>query len=177
MICGVANSFPPFRIPAWPTPTPTRPPVRVLIVDDDKAHAETVADVLEPENCDCTVAAGGKAGLAKLAGEPFDVVVTDLKMDGADGLQVLEAAKNELPDAEVIVVTGYGTVSAAVDAMRRDAFTFLSKPIDAAELRRAVAQAAERIRLIRRNAGAEPAAGRAVRVRGRGRQQRGRCGG
>ena len=128
------------------------PPVRVLIVDDDRAHAETVADVLEPANCDCTVAAGGKAGLAKLAEAAFDVVVTDLKMDGADGLQILEAAKKELPDSEVIVVTGYGTVSAAVDAMRRDAFTFLAKPLDAAELRKAVSQAAERIRLIRRNA-------------------------
>ena len=133
-------------------PAPDDVPVRVLIVDDDRAHAETVADALEPAHHDCTVAAGGKAGLAKLAEEPFDVVVTDLKMDGADGLEILEAAKRELPDAEVIVVTGYGTVSAAVDAMRRDAFTFLAKPLDIAELRRSVAQAAERIRLIRRNA-------------------------
>ena len=137
---------------ADPDPADDAVPVRVLIVDDDRAHAETVADALEPANCDCTVAAGGAAGLTILGERPFDVVVTDLKMDGADGLAILEAAKRELPDCEVIVVTGYGTVSAAVDAMQKDAFTFLAKPLDLAELRRTVAQAAERIRLIRRNA-------------------------
>ncbi|QDT17129.1 sigma-54-dependent transcriptional regulator [Alienimonas californiensis] len=127
-------------------------PIRVLIVDDDKAHAETVADVLDPVGCECTVAAGGKAGVAAVAAEVYDVVVTDLKMEGADGLKVLERTKEELPDAEVIVVTGYGTVDSAVDAMQRDAFTYLAKPLDVARLRAAVAQAAKRIRLARKNA-------------------------
>ena len=127
-------------------------PIRVLIVDDDAAHAETVADALEPVGCDCTVVTGGKAGVEAVEANVFDVVVTDLKMDGADGLTVLERTKEELPDAEVIVVTGYGTVDSAVDAMRRDAFTYLAKPLDVTQLRAAVAQAAKRIRLIRRNA-------------------------
>ena len=127
-------------------------PIRVLIVDDDAAHAETVADALEPVGCDCTVVTGGKAGVAAVEADVFDVVVTDLKMDGADGLTVLERTKEELPDAEVIVVTGYGTVDSAVDAMRRDAFTYLAKPLDVTRLRAAVAQAAKRIRLIRKNA-------------------------
>ena len=127
-------------------------PVRVLIVDDDAAHAETVADALEPVGCDCTVAITGAAGVAAVEGETFDVVVTDLKMDGVDGLTVLQRTKEELPEAEVIVLTGYGSVPTAVDAMRRNAFTYLAKPLDVAELRAAVTGAAKRIRLIRRNA-------------------------
>ena len=127
-------------------------PIRVLIVDDDAAHAETVADALDPVGCDCTVVVGGRAGVDAVEAEVFDVVVTDLKMDGADGLTVLERTKEELPDAEVIVVTGYGTVDSAVDAMQRDAFTYLAKPLDVARLRAAVTQAAKRIRLARRNA-------------------------
>ena len=127
-------------------------PIRVLIVDDDEAHAETVADALEPVGCDCTVVVGGAAGVEAVEREVFDVVITDLKMDGADGLTVLERTKEELPDAEVIVVTGYGSVDSAVDAMRRDAFTYLAKPLDVARLRAAVTQAAKRIRLARHNA-------------------------
>ena len=127
-------------------------PIRVLIVDDDAAHAETVADALEPVGCDCTVVTGGAAGVAAVESDVYDVVVTDLKMDGTDGLAVLEKTKEELPEAEVIVVTGYGTVESAVDAMRRDAFTYLAKPLDVARLRAAVAQAAKRIRLLRKNA-------------------------
>ena len=127
-------------------------PIRVLIVDDDAAHAETVADALEPVGCDCTVVTGGAAGVAAVESDVYDVVVTDLKMDGTDGLAVLEKTKEELPEAEVIVVTGYGTVESAVDAMRRDAFTYLAKPLDVARLRAAVSQAAKRIRLLRKNA-------------------------
>ena len=66
------------------TPTPEQgsggPPVRVLIVDDDAGHAETVADVLEPLGCDTTVVGSGEAGVKRVESEEFDVVITDLKM-------------------------------------------------------------------------------------------------
>ncbi|NNJ24428.1 sigma-54-dependent transcriptional regulator [Alienimonas chondri] len=127
-------------------------PIRVLIVDDDAAHAETVADSLDPVGCDCTVVTGGKAGVEAVERDVYDVVITDMKMDGADGFAVLEKTKEELPDAEVIVMTGYGTIDSAVDAMQRDAFTYLNKPLDIARLRTAVKQASKRIRLARKNA-------------------------
>jgi two-component system response regulator HydG len=127
-------------------------PIRVLIVDDDEAHAQAVAQSLERIGCDCTVANSGKRGAALIESENFDVVVTDMKMDEVDGLEILAKTKEELPEAEVIVVTGHGSINSAVTAMQHGAYTYLSKPLDIGELRAAVQKASTRVRLIRRNA-------------------------
>jgi two-component system, NtrC family, response regulator HydG len=128
-------------------------PLRVLIVDDDEAHAQAVAESLERINCDCAVATSGARGIAMIESEnDFDVVVTDMKMDEVDGLEILRKSKEELPDAEVIVVTGHGSITSAVTAMQHGAYTYLSKPLDINELRAAVQKASSRVRLIRRNA-------------------------
>ncbi len=126
-------------------------PVRVLIVDDDEAHAQAVAESLERIRCDCTVATSGRRGSTLIESENFDVVVTDMKMDEVDGLAILGKTKEELPDAEVIVVTGHGSINSAVTAMQHGAYTYLPKPIDINELRTAVEKASTRLRLIRRN--------------------------
>ena len=127
-------------------------PIRVLIVDDDEAHAQAVAESLERISCDCTVATSGQRGATMIESENFDVVVTDMKMDEVDGLAILSKTKEELPDAEVIVVTGHGSINSAVTAMQHGAYTYLPKPIDINELRTAVEKASTRLRLIRRNA-------------------------
>ena len=75
-----------------------------------------------------------------------------MKMDEVDGLEILAKTKEELPDAEVIVVTGHGSINSAVTAMQHGAYTYLSKPLDIGELRSAVQKASTRVRLIRRNA-------------------------
>ena len=127
-------------------------PIRVLIVDDDEAHATAVAQSLDRIGCDTTVANSGKRGVSLIESENFDVVVTDMKMDEVDGLEILAKTKEELPDAEVIVVTGHGSINSAVNAMQHGAYTYLSKPLDINELRSAVQKASSRVRLIRRNA-------------------------
>jgi two-component system, NtrC family, response regulator HydG len=127
-------------------------PIRVLIVDDDESHAQAVSQSLERIGCDSTVASSGKRGVALIESENFDVVVTDMKMDDVDGLEILRKTKEELPDAEVIVVTGHGSITSAVTAMQHGAYTYLSKPLDIGELRAAVQKASTRVRLIRRNA-------------------------
>lgn len=127
-------------------------PIRVLIIDDDEAHAQAVAENLERINCDCTVATTGQRGAGLIEGESYDVVVTDLKMDDVDGLAILRKTKEELPDAEVILLTGHGTINSAVTAMQHGAYTYLTKPIDINELRTTVEKASTRLRLIRRNA-------------------------
>ena len=127
-------------------------PIRVLIVDDDEAHAQAVAQSLERIGCDTTVANSGKRGVSLIESENFDVVVTDMKMDEVDGLEILAKSKEELPDAEVIVVTGHGSITSAVNAMQHGAYTYLSKPLDIDELRGAVQKATTKLRLIRRNA-------------------------
>lgn len=127
-------------------------PVRVLIVDDDEGHAQAVADSLARINCDCKVASSGERGSQLIAAESWDVIVTDLRMGEIDGLEILRQAKEELPEAEVIVLTGHGSITSAVTAMQHGAYTYLTKPLDIGELRSAVEKASARLRLIRRNA-------------------------
>lgn len=126
--------------------------ISVLIVDDDEAHAHAVAESLERIGCECTIAGSGRRGIEQIEEENFDIVVTDLKMEDVDGLTILRKAKEELPEAEVIVLTGHSSIHSAVTAMQGGAYTYLTKPLDIQELRGAVEKAASRIRLIRRNA-------------------------
>jgi len=127
-------------------------PIRVLIVDDDEGHAQAVAEALERINCDCRVAGSGERGAQLIHAESWDVIVTDLRMEDVDGLEILRIAKEELPEAEVIVLTGHGSIHSAVTAMQHGAYTYLTKPLDITELRSAVEKASARLRLIRRNA-------------------------
>ncbi len=126
--------------------------VRVLIVDDEEAHAQAVAESLQRVGCDCTTASSGERGVVLLESENFDVVVTDLKMDDIDGLAILSKTKEELPDAEVILLTGHASVQSALAAGQGGASMYLTKPLDINELRNAVDKASTRMRLIRRNA-------------------------
>lgn len=133
-------------------PDLTTIPIRVLVVDDDESHAQAVAESLRRINCECQVAASGERGSSLITSESWDVIVTDLRMGDIDGLEILRLAKDELPDAEVIVLTGHGSISSAVTAMQHGAYTYLTKPLDITELRAAVEKASARLRLIRRNA-------------------------
>tara|TARA_R110002111_G_scaffold257026_1_gene324903 strand:+ start:36154 stop:37587 length:1434 start_codon:yes stop_codon:yes gene_type:complete len=126
--------------------------IRILIIDDDEAHAQAVAESLERVGCDCKIATSGEQGAKLIESETADIVITDLKMDGVDGLSILRTAKDELPDAEVIVLTGHGSINSAVTAMQLGAYTYLTKPLDISELRHAVEKASTRVRLMRRNA-------------------------
>ena len=126
--------------------------IRVLIVDDDEPHAQAVAESLERVGYDCVVAPSGPRGAQLLESDSYDIVVTDLRMEEVDGLAILRKAKEELPDAEVILLTGHGSINSAVTAMQHGAYTYLTKPLDIKELRTAVDKASERLRLIRHNA-------------------------
>lgn len=121
--------------------------MRVLIVDNDRAHAQTMADILEIVGFQCQVATSGPAGARRIEEEPFDVVITDLVMNDVDGMELLKCVKQTLSDAETIMVTGHGTVSLAVEAMQQGAFSFLEKPIKADRLRAVTQRAAEAVRL------------------------------
>ena len=127
------------------------PPAEVLIIDNDQAHAETVAESLERTGFRCRVATSGTEGARMIEESPFDAVITDLVMNDIDGLGILERARSDQPDAEVIFMTGHGTVPSAVDAMRRGAFNYLLKPLDIAQLRASTEKAVESSRLKRTN--------------------------
>jgi len=128
------------------------PPVRVLIVDNDQSHAEVVAESLQRVGYQCTVASSGTEGAERIESETFDVIITDLVMNDVDGLEILARAKESLPDAEVILVTGHGTIPSAVTAMREGAFWYLLKPLDLEQLRSVADKASVSVRLRRKNA-------------------------
>ena len=109
------------------TTASTGPPIRALIVDNDDAHAETMADSLSRVGYQCTVATTGAEGSGLLEKDSFEIVVTDLKMPDVGGLEILAKCKDVLPDAEVILVTGHGTVQSAVEAMQQGAFNYLAQ--------------------------------------------------
>ena len=127
------------------------PRVSVLIVDDERGHASAEAELLERVGFRCEVSDAGQAGVEKVRTGEFDVVVTDLVMRGADGMDVLRAAKELDPAPVVVMVTGHGSVPSAVAAMQAGAETYLLKPVNPDELREVVKRAAEKTALVKRN--------------------------
>lgn len=109
---------------------------RILVVDDEEAHARATAESLEKVGYKCTVATGGRDALRHLRRcNNIDIVVTDLVMKDIDGMEILHAAKEKIPDVQVILITGYGTVETAVKAMQNGAVTYLEKPVNIHQLR------------------------------------------
>jgi two-component system response regulator HydG len=130
---------------------PEELPIRVLIVDNDEALARAMEESLAKVGYECIVATSGPEGARKIETDTFDVVVTDLVMNDVDGMEILGRARQKLPEAEVILVTGHATVPKAVEAMQLGAFNFLEKPITPNRLRAVCEKAADAIRLKRQN--------------------------
>ena len=128
-----------------------RPHAEVLIIDNDPSHAQTVAEAVERIGFTCWTALSGTEGAQRISERQYDVIITDLMMNDIDGLGILARAKKEQPDAEVILITGYGSVPSAVAAMQQGAFNYLLKPLDLAQLRAVSEKAAESSRLRRTN--------------------------
>jgi two-component system response regulator HydG len=124
------------------------PQPRVLIVDDQRNMRTTTALVLRQQGYHVDEAESGEAALSRLLVEPFDVVLTDLKMAPLDGLAVLRGALEISPSTQVIVMTGYGTVESAVAAMQYGAYDYVSKPFKESELLVRVQRALEKRRLL-----------------------------
>jgi len=122
---------------------------RLLIVDDEAGLRSFLEAALVSEGHHVTLAVDGADALTKLESTGFDLVLTDLKMPKVDGLAVLQHVRAEHPNTQVIVLTAFGTVEAAVEAMKAGAFDFLQKPLGSpAELRLVVARALERRALL-----------------------------
>jgi two-component system, NtrC family, response regulator HydG len=133
---------------AIPPAAPETPRPRILIVDDQRNMRTTTALVLRQQGYEVAEAESGEAALSRLLAEPFDVVLTDLKMAPPDGLAVLRGALEISPSTQVIVMTGYGTVESAVEAMQQGACDYVNKPFKESELLMRVQRALERRRLI-----------------------------
>jgi two-component system response regulator HydG len=117
---------------------------RVLVVDDDDSNRVTMERILKREGYEVLHAASGKEALEILRDAPVDLVLTDLKMPGMSGIDLLKASRMVEPDVEVLVMTAYGTVETAVEAMKEGAYDFVSKPLKRMELLASVRKALEK---------------------------------
>ncbi len=124
---------------------------RLLIVDDERIALRNLEHVLAKEGYDVVATQSGRHALELVDTQPFDLVLTDLKMDKVDGMQLLQHCKARHPDLEVIMITGYATLESAVEAMKIGAFHYISKPFRLEEVRQTVAEALEKVRLKREN--------------------------
>jgi DNA-binding NtrC family response regulator len=119
---------------------------RILVVDDKENMLTLFARILG-DAYEVTTAADGGRAISLIGGQEFDVIVTDLRMPGADGFEVLRAAKARAPDTEVVMMTAYASVQDAVTAMKQGAYDYLQKPFDPDDASLVVARALERKRL------------------------------
>ncbi|HSN25597.1 MAG TPA: sigma-54 dependent transcriptional regulator [Kofleriaceae bacterium] len=118
---------------------------RILVADDEPGLREFIVDALELDEHEVVAAPDGKAAAKLLDERSFELVITDLKMPGLDGLAILRKVRAEQPETEVIVMTAHGTVDNAVEAMKLGAFEYLQKPLSGPdELRLLVGRAVER---------------------------------
>ncbi len=107
---------------------------RLLIVDDEESIREVLRQLFEYEGHEVREAASGPAALAEVDGEPPDVIFLDVKMREMDGLEALLRLKEKVPDAQVVMISGHGTIDTAIEATRRGAYDFLEKPLDSDRL-------------------------------------------
>src|SRR5438445_5201701 len=126
-------------------------PATLLVADDDPGLRESLERTLTREGYRVGLASDGRAALERVQAGGVDLIVTDLKMPGLTGLELLRAAKAILPDVDVILLTAFGTIEEAVKAMKDGAYDFITKPFQRAQLLRVVRQALERRDLIQQN--------------------------
>jgi len=121
---------------------------KILVIDDEKSIRNTLKDILETEDHEVITAEDGASGLEKFAEGKFDVVLSDIKMQEMDGLEVLDKIMESPQDIPVIMISGHGDIEIAVDAIKKGAFDFLEKPLDLNRLLITIRNALERSDLI-----------------------------
>ena len=123
----------------------------ILIVDDEKGQREILRAILGKEGYRVADVPGGREALALLDQEEFDLILTDLKMQGMSGLELMEQVLAADPQQCIVMMTAHGTVDSAVEAMKKGAFDYLEKPLERENLLMTLQRAFERIRLVREN--------------------------
>lgn len=124
---------------------------RILIVDDEQDITSVLSDVLTDRGYNTTMAHNGREALSAFLADPFDLVITDLKMPEMDGLELLARLRSTNPEAMVIMMTGYATVETAVEALKTGAYDYILKPFKVSELLQVVDRAFDKIRLAEEN--------------------------
>ncbi|MDH4317416.1 MAG: response regulator, partial [Desulfobulbaceae bacterium] len=124
---------------------------RILIIDDEAIALQNLIHVLGKEGYEVVGSQNSTDALEQLKTTSYDLVLTDLKMEKVDGMEILKCTKEHSPDTEVIMITGYATVSSAIEAMKLGAYHYIAKPFKLDEVRKVVREALEKVNLKREN--------------------------
>jgi DNA-binding NtrC family response regulator len=121
-------------------------PLRIMVIDDEEIVGKRLFLALQHTGYLVETFVDPRAALARLAVQPFDIVVTDVRMQEIDGIQVLEAVAASAPATKVILITAYATIEVAREAVTKGVFEFLPKPFKVGELLEAIRRAATELR-------------------------------
>jgi len=121
----------------------------ILIIDDERAIRNVLRDILNNEGYTTAEASDGESGLAQFSAGNFDLVLCDIKMPKIDGIEFLQKAKEVNPDVPVIIISGHGNIETAVDAVKKGAFDFISKPPDLNRLLITIRNAMDKTSLVK----------------------------
>ena len=124
---------------------------RILVVEDEQDMLLGLQKILSSQGHNVEIAGSGSAGLEKVRKSDFDIVITDLKMPDVDGMELLRKIRETYSETMVIVITGYGTVETAVEAMKLGAYDYITKPFDAEHIRMVVQKALKQVSLTSEN--------------------------
>jgi two-component system response regulator AtoC len=129
----------------------SRGSTRLLVVDDDPVALNLLKEVLSKEGYAVTTALSGEEAIALGTERPFDLVITDVRMGNTDGMEVLRSFKKTAPDTTVIMITAFGSIETAIEAIREGAFDYISKPFKLEEIKITIERALEQRRLFEEN--------------------------
>ena len=125
--------------------------IRFLVVDDQQTIRKLCTTIAASVGFTCTEAASGEEALQFMQAQPPDIVLADLRLEQMSGLQFLEAVKQSAPQIEVAIMTGYGSIESAVQAMKLGAYDYVTKPFRVEELKLTLQRMAEKVRLVAEN--------------------------
>jgi two-component system response regulator AtoC len=123
----------------------------LLVADDDPVTINLLKEVLAKEGYDVATAASGEEAIARGMETPFDIVITDVRMGDTDGMEVLRSFKKDAPETTVIMITAFGSIETAIEAIRQGAFDYISKPFKLDEIKFIIRRALEQRRLLQEN--------------------------
>jgi len=121
---------------------------KILVIDDERSIRNTLKEILEYEKFEVDVAEDGFEGLEKIGQSRFDLVLCDIKMPKMDGIEVLTKIHEKDPDATVVMISGHGNIETAVEAIKKGAYDFISKPLDLNRLLITIRNATDKTRLV-----------------------------
>ena len=117
----------------------------VMVIDDEPIVGKRLKQILEKAGYRIEVFVDGYSALNDLKKSSYDIIVTDLKMEGVDGMKILEAARGENPDIKVIIITGFAEMETAKEAFKKGVFDFIAKPFKIDELKQVILRAEKEI--------------------------------